>query len=249
MSLKKQIMLSVTGLVIMLVLLLGASFAFFSYSHVEEQNNSIHTGQIVFDFEDIKEIKMNNQFPISYEEAKNEKEGNPDNNSMIMKFKVSGYNTLNNGMNYRLLITKGDDDSTDLLDDSIVYAQIVAPTVTPGYSVNDFGYNEDKSFGQTGTGAPLTGLNSGKELKLLDGNIHTAAESASQEFIIIVWIDSSKVVISDTMNRDKNNRAIAIDDPVNGLVGAKENDIGKLVYRTSEYSKKSISIKIKAINF
>ena len=51
------------------------------------------------------------------------------------------------------------------------------------------------------------------------------------------------------MNRDKNNRAIAIDDPVNGLVGAKENDVGKLVYRTSEYSKKSISIKIKAINF
>ena len=249
MTLKKQIMLSVTGLVIMLVLLLGASFAFFSYSHVEDQNNSIHTGSIIFDFEDLKEITLNNQFPISYEEAKNEKEGNPDNNSMIMKFKVSGYNTLNNGMNYRLLITSGDNNGADLFDDSIIYAQIIAPTITPGYSVTDYGVNEDKTFGENGKGAPLTGINSGKELKLLDGNIHTAASSASQEFVIIVWIDSSKVLISDTINRDSNNRAIAVDDLNKELVAAKEEDVGKLVYRTNEFSKKSISIKIKAINF
>ena len=102
---------------------------------------------------------------------------------------------------------------------------------------------------ETEMGAPLTGINSGKELKLLDGNIHTAASSASQEFVIIVWIDSSKVLISDTINRDSNNRAIAVDDLNKELVAAKEEDVGKLVYRTNEFSKKSISIKIKAINF
>lgn len=247
MTIKRQVFLSITGLFIMIFLLVGVSYSFFSYSEVPE-NNNISTGNMIFNF-DRKDIILNKQLPISYYEAKLEEYDNPNNNSLIIDFELNGYNTLKEGMNYKIVLSlDSNNDKDKLLDDSIIYAQIEAKNITPGYSVIDFGENEGKTFGARGEGAPLSGINEGKELNLLIGNIHTAAPDAYQNFEVRIWIDSSKVIVSDTINRDKNNKAISIDDPDNGFVAASENDVGKLVYRLKEFNEKMTVLKIKAVN-
>ncbi len=249
MTFNKQIALSITGLSIMLVLLLGVSYSFFNYSQATD-NNMITTGNIVFDFDKKDSIILMNQFPISYEEMLKEDEDNPDNNALIIKFKVKGYNTLANGMNYRIkLLLDKKYQKEDLFDDSIIFAQISFSQITAGYSVTDYGVNEDMTFGPRGTGSPLTGINTGKEITILTGNIHTAAVDASQSFEIRIWIDSRKVLISDTVNRDDNNKAIAVDNPEKELVAASDEDVGKIVYRTDEFSKKIMAIEVKAENY
>jgi len=247
MTFKKQIALSVTGLSIMIVLLIGISYSFFSYSK-ETGNNVITTGNLVFDFKGVKDLVLNNQFPTTYEEVINEKIGDPNNNSLIIDFQVNGYNTLPNGMNFKITLSLDETNKDILFDDSIIYAKVSPAKPTPGYSVTSYGYNENLDFGPNGKGAPLTGINAGKEINILTGNIHTSAPDATQSFEIRIWINADKVIISDTLNRDSNKRALATDDPSKELVGATGNDVGKLVYRTDEFRENVSTIKIKAEN-
>lgn len=248
MTFKKQVVLSITGLTIMIVLLVGISYSFFNYSR-ETDNNMITTGNLVFDFKGDKDLVLNNQFPTSYEEVMKETVGNPDNNSLIIKFEVNGYNTLPNGMNFKITASLDSKDKNNIFDDSIIYAQIIPDTPTPGYSVTDYGYNEEMTFGPKGEGAPLTGINKGAKISLLTGNIHTASPDATQAFEIRIWLNSDKVLISNTVNRDSNNRAIALDDASKELVAASSEDVGKIVYRTSEFSEKVSTIKIEAESY
>ena len=170
MTFKKQIVLSVTGLSIMIVLLLGISYSFFNYSK-ETSNNMITTGNLVFDFKGTKDLVLYNQFPATHDEIINETKGNPDNNSLIIDFEVNGYNTLPNGMNFKITASLDKTDTDNLFDDSIIYAKVIPAKATPGYSVTAYGYNEQLDFGPSGKGAPLTGINEGKEISLLMGNI------------------------------------------------------------------------------
>ena len=223
---KKRILLAVVGVSIMIVLLVGSSYsALFNYENVSLPDVKTNTN-IVFSLEGDKEILIQNKMPTT----------NGDNDDIsLMKFTITGHNNFKEGANYRIFLVKGDDE-IDLLDDSVIYAQITYNTIAPGYAVTDFGVNDNKSFGKEG--APLTGLNSGKELKIVEGNIHTLAEDAKQDFIIKIWLDSSKVIVSDTIERDNSNKAINCD----------LDDLGKLVYRTSEFTKLGMSIKLKVEN-
>lgn len=229
MTKKRQIILAIVGVSIMIVLLVGSSYAaLFNYENVSLPDVRTNS-KIVFSLDGDKEVLINNKIPISSDSLDNNE------NVTLMNINIKGYNNFQEGCNYRIFMVKGDDD-VNLLDDSVVFAQITYNTIAPGYTVNDYGVNENRSFGKEG--APLTGLNEGKELKIVEGNIHTLAEDAKQDFTIKVWLDSSKVIVSDTINRDANNRAI----------DCEETDLGKLVYRTEEFENLSMSIKLKVEN-
>lgn len=230
MTQKKHVVLAIVGLVIMVVVLVGSSYAaLFNYENVPTADTNTEN---VFTIEGDQEVIINNKYPITYEEVAY----NTNENLTIMNFTIAGHNNLKQGYNYSIYLVKGD-NTEDIIDDSVIYAQISYSTITPGYSINDYGVNENKSFGRADNGAPLTGLNTGKEIKILDGNIHTLAEDAKQSFVIKLWLDSSKVVVSDTINRNEN--MISIDN---------DSSNGKLVYRTEEIQKLSNNIKLKIVN-
>ncbi len=81
------------------------------------------------------------------------------------------------------------------------------------------------------------------------GNVHTTAPDAKQDFEIRIWLDSRKVMISDTVNRNINNRALDVPDMENNLIACNSEDLGKIVYRTSEFNEMMSIIKIKAVNY
>ena len=247
MTIKKQIFLSLTGLTIVIVLLVGVSYSLTDYTQVP--NNTIAASNMVFEF-DKSNVMIKGKRPISYEEMTKEVAGNSDNNSMIINFRVNAYNTLPNGQNFKVsLYLDKEKAGNDLLDDSVLYAQIIPKKITPGYSMIEVGINEEKSFGTNGKGAPLTGLNEGNEIKLLAANVHTAAPDAYQTFEIRIWLDSSKVIISDTVNRDNNNRALDSMDIDKNLIAANPKDVGKIVYRTHEFNEKMTAIKVVAVEY
>ena len=230
MTQKKHIVLAIVGVVIMVVVLVGSSYAaLFNYENVPTADIKVDN---IFTIEGEQEVTINNKYPITYEEVAY----NTNENLSIMNFTVSGHNSLKQGYNYSLYLVKGD-NTEEVIDDSVIFAQISYSSITPGYSINDYGVNEGKSFGRADNGAPLTGLNTGTEIKLLDGNIHTLAEDAKQSFVIKLWLDSSKVVVSDTINRDENK--ISIDN---------DSSYGKIVYRTEEIQRLSNNIKLKIVN-
>lgn len=224
MAKKKQYLLAAIGLVIMVALLVGSSYAaLFNYENVNVGDLKVEEGNR-FDVEGETEVTITNLMPISYEELEE------SDNVVTMTTVIAAHNNMEKGQNYAMYLVKGDNENP--IDDSVIYARITYPSVNPGYSVNYFGLNEEKSFGKDGQGAPLTGLNFGKEIKLIGGNIHTLAKDANQTFVITFWLDSSKVVVSDTIERDINNL----------------DANGKLVYRTEEFQNLSTNIKLKVVN-
>ncbi len=221
---KKQYLLAAIGLVIMVALLVGSSYAaLFNYENVNVGDLKVEEGN-KFDVEGETEVTVSNLMPISYGEL------DENENIVTMTTIIAAHNSMETGQNYAMYLVSGENENP--IDDSVIYARITYPTVNPGYAINYFGLNEEQSFGKDGKGAPLTGLNYGKEIKLIGGNIHTLAKDAKQTFIITFWLDSSKVVVSDTIARDINN--------------LDEN--GKLVYRTEEIKNLSTNIKLKVVN-
>ena len=65
----KQVLLSVIGIAVLVVAVVGVSFAFFTYSKGGTKNNTLTTGSIFFDFTDGNAINLTNQFPMADSEC------------------------------------------------------------------------------------------------------------------------------------------------------------------------------------
>ncbi len=66
----KQVLLSIIGIAVLVIAVVGVSFAFFTYSKTGESNNVITTGSIQFSFKDANNnIVVTNQFPKTAEEG------------------------------------------------------------------------------------------------------------------------------------------------------------------------------------
>ena len=60
----KQVLLSVLGIAVLVVAVVGVSFAFFTYSKNGTNNNTLTTGSIFFNFIEGNAINLTNQFPM-----------------------------------------------------------------------------------------------------------------------------------------------------------------------------------------
>ncbi len=244
---KKKFMLSFIGSCMVLMLVVGVGYAFFTYSRMGYVTNTLSTGKIVFEFQDGTTMKMENQFPVSYADALAVayRENGTDGDypyGPVMRFTIMGSSTLDNGMNYRVYAVKGDSAGT-FIKDSLIYLQIKPTLTTSGYTVTSYG-NGDK-YSPSGTGGSLEGINSDTPIMLLEGNIKTAVPTAKQVYEVRTWIDDRYVIISDTTNTDSNGYAVATDNVAQGKYGAKQEDVGKYVYSTDTYRTLQFSIKIK----
>ena len=64
---KNQILMSVLGVFALVIVTVGVSYAFFSYSRVGETTNTITSGDIQFSYVEGSEAKLENAFPVSDE--------------------------------------------------------------------------------------------------------------------------------------------------------------------------------------
>ena len=101
----KQVLLSVLGIAVLVVAVVGVSFAFFTYSKAGTKNNLLTTGSIFFNFTDSNAIRLTNQFPLSDSDGASITP--VDGENAVMTFSVQGYDGSTKGIEYTIIATKG----------------------------------------------------------------------------------------------------------------------------------------------
>ena len=103
----KQVLLSIVGIAVLVIAIVGVSFAFFSYTRQGTSNNVITTGQISLAFEEEEAINLTNQFPTLDADAVIP--GSSNNEVSELDFSVTGYySAATGGINYTIYAIDGE---------------------------------------------------------------------------------------------------------------------------------------------
>ena len=176
----KQVLLSVIGIAVLVVAVVGVSFAFFTYSKTGTANNTLTTGSIFFDFTDGNAINLTNQFPM----ADSEGEALTTDAHGALTFNVKGYDTSGKGIEYTVYAFPGDPVGTrDRFKDSEIKLNL--STTATGVTNN---FSTSKAVGEDGS------LTSG--IVLATGKI-TANSSATQQddaYTLRMWISDTVTI-------------------------------------------------------
>ena len=183
----KQVMLSVLGIAVLVVAVVGVSFAFFTYSRTGTQNNVISSGNLSFAFADVDSISLENHFPITTEQGKNLKgKGN------VCDFTITGYIT-SGSIKYEIYAVPGTapEGRTTALKDSEVFVNIKPSEDLPeGITFTSATGNDDAKA--------ISALDGATGMKKLGTGTVTANSSVSAAFQVRMWVDSSVVTIGET---------------------------------------------------
>ena len=108
----KQVLLSVLGIAVLVVAVVGVSFAFFTYSKNGLNPATIQTGSIFAQFTEGRAILLTNQFPIPDSKGAdivtNHLTGSDANEQPTLTFYVKAKNTSSKEMTYTISATTGD---------------------------------------------------------------------------------------------------------------------------------------------
>ena len=188
----KQVVLSVVGIAILVVAVIGVSFAFFTYSRTGTSNNVINTGTISFVFQDGDTINLSNHFPISTA-AGLALENTDSDNDNVCTFTVTGYSSANT-IEYSVYAVPGNTQDKDRFRNSEVFINIQA---TPGTNST---FTPTAAYANTNAAAigdtiDTTGL-------LLGTGTITSTTSTTTNFEVRMWVDSSVVSVGDGKTYD-----------------------------------------------
>ncbi len=181
----KQVLLSVLGVAILVVAVVGVSFAAFTYSKAGEKVNTITTGTITMSYsEDTNGINLKDALPMTDEQGKALA---GENN--VFEFTVSANITGTTTINYAVTATK-EPDST--LDDTSV--KVYLTDITSGGDAEVLAPTKVSGLGKTASdvsGAP------NDQYKLTSGTFNT---TASKKYRLRMWVadDYSTLTTSGT---------------------------------------------------
>ena len=180
----KQAVLSIVGIAILVIAVVGVSFAFFTYSKQGTTNNVITTGKIEFAYEEVNNLSLTNQFPSTDEE------GLADNSANAFQFNVSGtIPATANPINYTVTAVAGDTmDPKVRMEDSEINVYV---TGTNG-AVIDGGYGTNAD----GTVGAAAG-DSANGFQIAHGTIEATGVEQQHDYTLTMWVNDS-VTISDT---------------------------------------------------
>ena len=188
----KQVLLSVLGIAVLVIAVVGVSFAFFSYSRNGTTNNTLSTGSVIFQFTEGTAIKLSNQFPIPDSQGASLTSSVSGDNPTLT-FHAIGYDGSTKGITYTITAYEGTavEGKTARLNDSGIKLYLDATGAT-GNLTNHYSTS-------TGTAVGIDGsLASGVELGT--GRI-TATSSATQQddtYVLHMWISDSVVSINES---------------------------------------------------
>lgn len=181
----KQVMLSVLGIAVLVVAVVGVSFAFFTYSRTGEQNNLITSGDLSFAFADgTSTIKLENHFPITTAQGLAlTGDGN------VCDFTVTG-NISGGSITYDIYAVPGDapEGKTKALKDSEVFVNIKRTGTAPE------GMTFTSATGDTAAKA-ISKLDGATGMKKLGTGTITSVSKVTSTFQVRMWVDSSVVTI------------------------------------------------------
>lgn len=183
----KQAVLSIVGIAVLVIAVVGVSFAFFTYSKTGTTNNVITTGSIAFEFKETSNgLSLTNKFPQSDAEGKS----NP-----TFDFKVTGnIPTTMQPINYSVYAIKGDvpegyAEAKRLKNSEInFYATTTGGTIQGGY-----GTATDPDYGAVVT----SDIDTPTGLLIATGTIEPTGLAIEDSYSITMWVNDS-VKISDT---------------------------------------------------
>lgn len=193
----KQAVLSIVGIAVLVIAVVGVSFAFFTYSKTGTTNNVITTGSITFDFTAPENgLSLTNQFPQSDAEGKT-------NNQFA--FSVTG--TLPTSMapiNYSVYAIKGDVPTvegksyteTNRLKNSEINFYVT--TSSDGVIKGGYDTATASDYGAAVTDAIASGTSTaGTGLLIATGTIEATGIEVKDSYAITMWVNDT-VTISDT---------------------------------------------------
>lgn len=193
---KKNIILPLMGVILTILLVVGVSYAFFSYTRTGEKNNQITTGAISFKFIDEDEINLTNAFPIST--AEGVALTGTDN---VCTFIVTG-SIAKGSVDYTISVVEGDasTDTTKVnrFKDSEIFIYIESTDVEGVSFTPTEGYDTGKAIGSL----PVV---------LGNGSVTTSTET-SRTFTVKMWIDDSVVKIRDAADNTDTTDSIYTSD-------------------------------------
>ena len=173
----KQAVLSIVGIAILVIAVVGVSFAFFTYSKEGTTNNVITTGQISFAYNEVNNITLTNQFPKTPTEGKQ---------NDTFEFNVTGTLPSTSGaVNYTVTAIAGNTEADKVrMKDSDINLYVTATndgTVTGGYD---------------GANGAVAG-NSTRGFQIASGTIPADGTEHTHDYTLTMWVNES-VTISDT---------------------------------------------------
>lgn len=188
----KQVLLSVLGIAVLVIAVVGVSFAFFTYSREGTTNNTISTGSVVFQFTEGQAIRLTNQFPISDELGAGTTYASTG-DLATLTFHAIGYDGSGKGITYTITAEEGEPvaNKTARLHDSGIKLYLDDSRAT-GVQTNNFSATTGTAVGADGDLANGVVLGIGKI---------TATSQATQQddtYVLHMWISDSVVSIDAT---------------------------------------------------
>ena len=177
----KQAVLSIVGIAVLVIAVVGVSFAFFTYSKAGTQNNTLTTGSIFFNFTEGNAINLTNEFPRSDTSGK---ALSADNNAALT-FHVLGYDGSGKGITYTVLALPGDTMSGQTrFKDSEIKFYLTGTSSNSSTITNN--YSTPKAVGANGS---LTA----NGITLATGKITATAVGSQQDdtYTLRMWISDT----------------------------------------------------------
>ena len=176
----KQVLLSVIGIAVLVVAVVGVSFAFFTYSKGGTKNNTLTTGSIFFDFTEGNFITLTNQFPM----ADSAGEALTTDGNGALEFTVKGYDSSKKGIAYTVYAVPGNTDgSKNRFKDSEIKLNLVAPKALTNNYLTSKAVGENDSLTASG-------------IVLATGKITAESLATQQEdkYTLRMWISDTVTI-------------------------------------------------------
>ncbi len=189
----KQVLLSVIGVAILVVAVVGVSFAFFNYTRTGTAN-TVKTGQIFFE-QSQSSIELTNVFPVSAADAA-AVPTTPNAGVGYIDITVHGYTTYTNGVDFTVTATSVNTSSQVGEGGTDINVPFSVDVSTSGFTDNTKATITTTSYGpnQTVTVLPENAV-------LATGNIKTGGSTNNNftgHIYIKAYLDADKIAISDT---------------------------------------------------
>lgn len=237
----KQVLLSVLGIAVLVIAVVGVSFAFFTYSKTGDTNNVVTAGTIFFQYTEGTDITLTNQFPVT------DVDGMALTGDSTLEFHVRGYDGSSVGINYTVSATtptyaaptvtyanpnydanvQGSQETITeprtRLNDSGIKLYLTCDKSGTGYT-NNFGAHEGNAYGAFVSSQVASGNTLADGITLATGVISTGSEAQPQDdtYVLHMWISSE---------------AVSLDG--NETEGDNDN-----VYTPAEFAKKYYSLRV-----
>ena len=248
----KQVLLSVIGVAILVVAVVGVSFAFFNYTRTGAAN-TITTGQITFTSTQVG-TTLSNAFPVTKSYADGVS-NNEDANVVYATVAIVGSTSYNRGLDYRITAV-GVDFNVEANNQNGIAAMTVpvrvdvTTTGTLGTNVGSGSVTPNATPANDTTQYKVYQYRQGQgdDHQLTSGSVlaeghiaNSAVENSAVNgtFVIRAYLDADMIAITDTSVRDGDPVTTPSDGSSNGTTGAWIN--GRAVMTTAQWNSLSSS--------